>query len=238
MRKVTSDFPLMRRLSPLLAAACLLATSGPSLAFADEPSFALGAYATADNFAATGGVEGRLRLTRAQLMLRAEGGRARNAYLGGYAIEDSSLARMTFETRIAAGSIGPARFGAHLSAGVRFNQGGEGNVPDTTSRALELELTLIATLPIRERATLQAGVRVPFSIELVAPGTDGVVNDVTGALLSLGGGVALGERLWLHGRIDTGGIFGADGDAGKFLFRGTLAIRGLFGSTTRDWLAF
>lgn len=229
----------MRRLPTLLAAACLLSTAGPSLALADEPAFALGAYATADNFAATGGVEGRLRLTHAQLALRAEGGRARDAYLGGYAIEDASLARVTFETRIAAGSVGAARFGVHLSAGARFTQGGEGNVPGTTtSRALELELGLVATLPIRERGTLQAGLRVPFSLELVAPGTDGVVNDVQGALLSLGGGVALGDRLWLHGRVDTGGIFGADGDAGKFLFRGTLAIRGLFGSTTRDWLAF
>ena len=64
------------------------------------------------------------------------------------------------------------------------------------------------------------------------------MSDVQGALLSLGGGIALGERLWLHGRIDTGGIFGADGDAGKYLFRGTLAIRGLFGSTTDHWRTF
>lgn len=223
----------MRRLIPLLAAGCLGALF-PDPAAADEPVFALGAYATADNFAATGGLEGRLRLPRAQLSLRAEGGRARSAYVAGHATEDAAVSRVTLETRLAAGRIGSARFGLHLSAGGRFTRGGEGNAPEGNGRALELGLGLVATMPVGPRGAVRAGVLVPFSLE-IAPE---VVNDMQGALLTVGGGVALTDRLWLHGQIDTGGIFGADGDAGKFLFRGTLAIRGLFGSTTDQWLAF
>ena len=228
------NLTLMTRIQPLLAALGLAALLSPTQARADEPSFSLGAYGTADNFAATGGLEGRLRLPRAQLALRAEGGRARAAYVAGHATEDATLTRLTLETRIAAGSIGPARFGLHLSGGARFTTGGEGNASDGNGRAIEIGLGFIATMPVGTRGAVRAGVLVPFSIE-IAPE---VVNDVQGALLTLGGGVALSDRLWLHGQIDTGGIFGADGDAGKFLFRGTLAIRGLFGSTTDHWLAF
>ena len=227
------NLTLMRRLLPLFAAA-FLGTLLPSTAEADDPAFALGAFATADNFAATGGIEGRIRLPHAQLSLRAEGGRARDAFVAGYAVEDAALSRVTFETRLPAGTVGAARFGVHLSAGGRFARGGVGNAPEGPSRALELGLGLIATIPVRSRGAFRAGVLVPFSLE-IAPE---VVNDVQGALLTLGGAVALGDRLWLQGQIDTGGIFGADGDSGKFLFRGTLTIRGLFGSTTRDWLTF
>ncbi len=223
----------MRRLLPLLATGLLSALISTSVR-ADEPAYALGTYATADNFAATGGVEGRLRLPRAQLSLRAEGGRARAAYVAGFATDDAALTRVTFETRLAAGSVGRARFGVHLSAGGRFTRGGEGNAPDGVGRAVEVGVGLVATLPVGARGAVRGGVLVPFSLEI----SPEVVNDMQGALLTLGGAVALTDRLWLQGQIDTGGIFGSDGDAGKFLFRGTLAIRGLFGSTTHDWLAF
>jgi len=197
--------------------------------------YSLGAHASADNTASSGGLEARLRAGPVQLGVRGEMGVARRAYLAGYRVDDATLGRAELEARFDVGSVGPARFGLHLEVGARRLAGAVGNTaPHTASWAIEAALGLVATIPLRERGVFSAGVLAPFSLE-VAPE---VVNDAQGALLVFGGGVALHERLWLRATVETGGLYGADGDSAKYLFRGTLGLRALFGATTRDWIAF
>lgn len=168
-----------------------------------------------------------------QLGVGVEGGYSWNTYVAGYAVGERAVGVLNVESRFPLLSRERLRFQLLVNTGVRriFADGGQ-PASSTGSWAIEARLGLLGHARVG-RGALHLGVIVPFSIE-VAPET---INDVQGALLAAGFGWPLAQRIWLRGEIEGGGIFGADGDAQKFLVRGSLSLRFLFGSTTESWWA-
>ncbi len=166
-----------------------------------------------------------------QLGAVATAGLAREAYIVGYAATDEALGALTAESRFPVLTRDRLRFHLAVDMGVRRYFGDDGQpIGSSGSWAIEARLGLLGQARAG-RGALRFGVIVPFSLE-IAPE---VVNDSQGALLALGTSWPLGERTWLFADFETGGLFGADGDALKFLVRGTLGVQVLFGATTSDW---
>lgn len=168
-----------------------------------------------------------------QLGAGVEGGYSWNSYVAGYVAGEQGVGTLYLESRFPVLTRDRLRFQILLNSGVRRIFGDEGQPSGSSgSWAIEARLGLLGHARVGQGA-LHLGVIVPFSME-VAPET---INDVQGALISAGFGWPLSERLWLRGEVEGGGVFGADGDAQKFIVRGSLSLRFLFGSTTETWWA-
>jgi hypothetical protein len=169
-----------------------------------------------------------------QLGVGVEGGYSWNAYVSGYVAGEQGIGVLYAESRFPVLTRERLRFQLLVNSGVRRIFGDDGQPTGSTgSWAIEARLGLMGHARVGDGA-LHLGVIVPFSIE-VAPET---IIDVQGALLSLGLGWPLSERVWIGGEVEAGGVFGADGNAQKFILRGSLNLRFLFGSTTESWWAF
>lgn len=166
-----------------------------------------------------------------QLGAVATGGFAWDAYIVGYAATDEALGALAIESRFPVLTRSRLRFHLAVDLGVRRIFGDDGQPTGSTgSWAVEARAGMLGQARMG-RGAVRFGVWVPFSIE-VAPE---VVNDAQGALLSLGGSWPLSERARVFADFETGGLFGSNGDALKFLARGTVGVQLIFGTSTSEW---
>ncbi|MEM9069211.1 MAG: hypothetical protein AAGE52_11925 [Myxococcota bacterium] len=198
----------------LVASLALLAANS---ALADV---SLGAGGQITNFGGLGLVDVRGRWGNTQLIGEVGFGREREAFVSGFVVDDALRidARAGILSRV--WSQDRTSFSILALAGVRGFFSGEGNAPDTDSWAIQAELGALVHRDVHDRATLRVGILVPLVFQ-VDPEFS---NDMNGTLLSGGLALHFGE-VHVVANLDLGGIFGADGDAGKFLARGTLNLR-------------
>lgn len=208
-------------------AAALLLCFAPGSARADA---SVGVSARADNFGQGGLVDARLRIGANQLGLDVYAGHERKAFISGFAVEDALRVDVHLRGLWQVWQQGPARFSLLTRAGARSFSAATGNAPESASWAVSAEMGALVHADVHPRAVARFGVLVPLLFQL----DPAFSNDVNGALLSLGIAVALRDQLLLTANLNSGGIFGADGDAGKFLVQGTLGVRW----APKDWRYF
>jgi len=190
-----------------------------------------------DHFATLGY---RLRLpSGVQLGVATRHAQVREAFIAGYAVDQGYLGELRLELVVPVYDDGRFWFGIALEPGAKVYLGGD----DRDQRAdlddgwgVIFDSAVLANVRLTDRVTGKAGVKLPFSLE-VAPE---VMNDRIGTLLVLGGNVAVADRAQLFAELETGGIFGSDGDGAKYLIQGTVGARVFFGpgAPARRWGAF
>lgn len=222
-----------------LTAALALAALGPAPALADDAvHHALELAGGVSNFEQHGRLRYRARLARGvQLGLSTRHGSVREHFVAGYAVDEGYLGEHRLELLVPVYDDGELWWGVELAPGVRHYLGPEDQRADLDRGvAVVFDAAVLANVRLDRTWTVQAGVRIPFSLEI----TPAVVNDVVGGLLVGGATVAVSDRFQLFGQLETGGLFGADGDGAKFLLRGTAGARVLFGAgaPARDWTTF
>jgi len=156
-----------------------------------------------------------------------------SAYIGGFAVER--------DLRLAARV--PVQFpvydGARLTMavtgapGLRWTRTFDDTAPERISIGITADLGAFAYLH-QERLSWMAGIDNTFSFQVV-PIQD---VDLVGTLLATGPIVPITDRVHWFATIEGGGVFGSNGDAGKFFLRGTTGIRAFFGPAGSSWRAF
>ena len=121
-----------------------------------------------------------------------------------------------------------------VAPGVRVGLAGEPGFGPDRSVAATLETGVFAYLHVSRRFTWMLGVDIPLAVQ-VDPITD--VSEI-GTLIATGPVVTLTPQLNLYATVDAGGLFGSDGDGGKFLLRGTAGVRFHWGMNAADWTAY
>ncbi|MCU0672838.1 MAG: hypothetical protein MUE69_08615 [Myxococcota bacterium] len=241
MRTTASVFLLL-----LLAASPALADDPPTSEVSESsrssdaasPDVSIAVGARVSNFGAGGAVELRLRTaSEIQVGVDASAGRDWDVFVGGHAAHDArrfdvgtSLLAPVWRRDDVTMSIGARAYLRRLASATSTS-----NLAPTSSWAAGLDLALLLHAPIRERGMLRVGAVVPIGFE-VSPEFHADTTGSGGALLSLGGAVALSDHLALTVDVDAGGAFGANGDGMKLLARGTVALR--FQPGARRWLRF
>lgn len=177
----------------------------------------------------------RARLRRGVgLGLEIEGLYDPEAVLGGYPTERNGFANARVPVFIPALRSSALTMAVLVAPGVRFAGSGEPGFGPDRSLAVTLETGVFAYLHATPRLTWMLGVELPVAIQ-VDPITD--LSEV-GTLLATGPVVTLSDRINLFATVDAGGLFGSDGDAGKFLIRGTAGVRIHWGVGAADWTAY
>lgn len=122
-----------------------------------------------------------------------------------------------------------------FAPGVQVLQSFEpGSAPQSQGVSVTADVGAFAYLRAGPRLTWMAGINTLVSVQ-ASPIVD--VNTL-GTLLVTGPVVPINDRLSWFATAEAGGIFGSDGDAGKFLVRGTSGLRVMFGASARQWRAF
>lgn len=217
--------------APALARARAPQTSGPR-----ETAHALSLAARASNFEYGGRGTYRFRFrSQTTAGISVEGGYGIGAFIAGYAVKRTAYfdARLPWLFPFLASDKFAMAFG--LTPGLRrvrsFDPDG---APHDTSWAVALDTAVWSYAHLHERVTVKLGVIVPVSLQ-VSPQID---NDKVGGLIVTGLIVPLTDRLQWFADAQAGGIFGSNGDAGKFLVRGTTGVRLTIGANARRWRTF
>ncbi|MEM7155841.1 MAG: hypothetical protein AAF799_23525 [Myxococcota bacterium] len=160
-----------------------------------------------------------------------------DAVIGGYATEDN----------VVLAARAPLFFPVHRSRrltmaltfapGVYFTRSlTEGPTPRTPSQGLSItaDAGVFAYIHASPRLTWVAGIDTPLGVQV-----DPIVDiSKIGTLLVTGPVVPIGDRMSWFATLEAGGVFGSNGDGGKFLVRGTTGLRVVFGTSARQWRAF
>ncbi|MEM9458454.1 MAG: hypothetical protein AAGF11_30030 [Myxococcota bacterium] len=168
------------------------------------------------------------------LGLEVEGLYDPEAVLGGYATEHNGFVNARVPVFIPAVRSSALTMAVLVAPGVRFARSVDPGYGPDQSLAVTLEPGVFAYLHATPRLTWMLGVTMPVAIQ-VDPITD--VAEL-GTLVATGPVVTLGRHVNLFATVDTGGLFGSDGDAGKFLIRGTAGVRIHWGVGAADWTAY
>lgn len=156
------------------------------------------------------------------------------AYIGGYPTHDDAVIRAR------APLFFPVHRSPHLTMaltfapGVRIVRSADPGFGRDRGVTLTADLGAYAYVNAHPRLTWLVGFELPVGIQIDP------INDIDtlGALLVTGPVVPLGERVSWYATLEGGGLYGSDGDAGKFLVRGTTGLRLVFGASARRWRAF
>lgn len=234
-------------------AACLLApgwvwaaeptTSSDRSPAADEAESDAGdGLAHALSFAGRAGNSGyggllgyRVRLRHGiGLGLELEGAYAPSTYIGGYPTEQNAVVHARLPLFFPVHRSRRLTVALSLAPGIRTTQSADPGFGARSGFAVTVDLGVWAYLRAHERLTLMLGVDNPVSIQV-----DPIVDvDKLGSLLAFGPVVPINDRLSWFATVEAGGLFGSDGDAGKFLLRGTTGLRVTFGASAKQWRAF
>lgn len=189
----------------------------------------IGVLARASNFGEGALVDARWRAGAAQVGVEGYVGREREAFIAGLAVEDALRIDVGALLMVQVWEHDISTFSLSLRAGMRRLQSAKGNDEVDSSWAVRAELGALFHHDVHERVVLRTGVLVPLLFQ-VDPEFS---NDINGGLITGGFAVQVHNNLHLTADLDLGGIFGADGDAGKFIARGTVGLR-----WARDWRHF
>ncbi|MGH1348462.1 MAG: hypothetical protein ACRBN8_43325 [Nannocystales bacterium] len=191
------------------------------------------ARASALGFGAKFGYRARLR-RGVGIGLEVEGLYDPEAVLGGYATERNGFVNARVPVFIPVLRSGTLTMAVLVAPGVRVGLAGDPGFGPDRSVAATLDTGVFAYLHVSRRLTWVLGVDTPLAVQ-VDPITD--VSEI-GTLLTTGPVVTVTPRLNVYAAVDAGGLFGSDGDAGKFLIRGTAGIRLHWGMNAADWTAY
>ena len=120
-----------------------------------------------------------------------------------------------------------------FAPGVRVVRSANPGFGSRRGLTLTADLGAYAYVHAHPRLTWLVGFELPVGIQ-IDPITD---IDTLGTLLVTGPVVPLGDRLSWYATLEGGGLYGSDGDAGKFLVRGTTGLRVVLGASARHWRA-
>lgn len=183
-----------------------------------------------------GGLFGyRLRLRHGiGVGLEFEAGYAPEAFIGGYATERNTIVHGRLPLFFPVHRSRRLTLALTLAPGIRSSQSADPGPAESSGLAVTVDVGVFAYLRAHERVTLLLGVDNPVSIEV-----DPIVGiDKFGTLLVFGPVVPMSDRASWYATVEAGGVYGSDGDAGKFLMRGTTGVRVTLGAGARRWRAF
>lgn len=197
---------------------------------ASSVSHVVGLSAGGSEFDATGSLDYRLRHENGwEIGLSAGSGWLRSGFIAGFAVEDGTVTRGALHASRVLHRAPGVQITGYLTPGFRAVRGAEGpalaNDSLSDSNAVTLETGMLARFRVGPRAAMYTGVVLPFSLEIDPE----IMNDVNGGLLTVGGTVAINDSVEGFAAVETGGIFGSDGDAGKYLTRATAGVRMVLG---------
>jgi hypothetical protein len=221
------------RLNATLLAGLLLCGAAPALA--EEPStlhaFNLaGAYSNVDSAAILGY---RLRLSNGlQLGAEVRYAPSRRSYIDGFATTGGAARYGTLRALVPLASSGPLELGLGTTLGVRALSVDTTPGPDRDSLALTSEIGPVAHLRLTRGLTLRAGWLQVTTLQ-TRPNT---AVDALGQVLLLGATAPVTDTVQLYADFETGGLFGYDGDGGKYLTRGLIGARWVLGGAARRWM--
>ncbi|HEU4404358.1 MAG TPA: hypothetical protein VFS43_03615 [Polyangiaceae bacterium] len=229
---------------PSDAAAAGLAGAPPNAAPASAPPtsapagtlHALGVQGGWSNVDAGAGLSYRVRLPGGtQFGLDARYASLREGYISGYAVESGAALAGSAVAMIPWARFGPVDLDVRLSAGARALDADETRSPDRSSTALTTDFGPVVNVHAAPWLTLRTGWLNVVNLQL-APATD---LDALGQIVLAGVAVPVGDRLLAHADFETGGLFGYDGDGGKYLTRVSVGLRWVLGeSGGRPWTTF
>ena len=155
------------------------------------------------------------------------------AFLGGFAVPNDVRLAVRAPLQMPVLRATDFEMAVTLAPGLRWTRALEDAEPHAQSLAVTADVGVFAYLH-RPRFSWMAGLDSPFSIQL-----DPIRDlDLIGTLLATGPIVPINDRLNWYATLEGGGVFGSNGDAGKFLVRGTTGIRAFFGPGRARWRAF
>ncbi|MBL8945726.1 MAG: hypothetical protein JNK45_21365 [Myxococcales bacterium] len=165
--------------------------------------------------------------------LEVEAGYAPRAYIGGHLAHDDAVLRAraplffpVFRSRRLTMALG-------FAPGVRMIRSASPGFARRRGVSITADVGAFAYVHAHPRLTWLVGFELPVGIQ-IDPITD---IDTLGTLLVTGPVVPLGDRLSWYATLEGGGLYGSDGDAGKFLVRGTTGLRVVLGASARHWRA-
>lgn len=156
------------------------------------------------------------------------------AVLGGYATRHNGALDLRAPIFIPAHRSSTLSIGFLVAPGFRWIRSGSPGFGPDQSLAVTVSVGARAFLHVNRRLTWMLAVDTPVAVQL-SPITD---TSELGTLVGTGPVVTVTPRVNLYATVDAGGLFGSDGDAGKFLIRGSAGIRVHWGVHASDWTAY
>lgn len=207
-----------------VAALAVASSLASTTAHAEPAQHSLGVGAGVSNFDhAIARIDYRVLLPRGtRWTVDIRGASVDRTYIDGFEARGGSSLRGFGAVEAPLLHEGPLTLGLRAGAGARVNRADRG--PETESVAALAELGMIGRVRASSALELHAGVSSPLSVQL----DPAVNNDITGALLVGGLEWRVTDRIALTADVESGGIFGSDGNAGKFLLRGFVGARFAF----------
>jgi len=193
------------------------------------PSVSLGAAATAATTGATGSVGGRVGWDSGmQLGLSGSSHLVRVAFIDGYEVSDGVAFTGATDLTLPLLRSGDLRLDVELESGVRWLVATETSAPTDRSLVVLADVAPMATVDLSEAIGLRVGWVLLHHLQ-VRPG---FALDAQGSLLRFGLVTAPSPDLQVVLDGQAGGVFGFDGDGGKFLAQAAVGLRWVPGAAT------
>ena len=174
--------------------------------------------------------QGRLRWDSGwQLGLRGRGARVTTGFVDGYEVRGARVLG-TLGATVPLVKLDGVQVDLELDLGAQGLQPGADAVIDATGLGLVADVSPMVTLTVGEGGAVRLGWTNVFHQQL-APS---VALDAQGALIRAEGVIAVGSELQLTVGSATGGVFGFDGNGGKYLLGAHGGIRWVPGAA-RTW---
>ena len=158
-------------------------------------------------------------------------GSAQALYLDGWPVDGGTTLGALGQLSLPLAHSGPVALDLRIDGGPTLLAADEATPSGARSLGARLEVSPLATVALREGLAGQLGWTLVTGLQL----QPGFAVDALGQVLVAGGVVALSDSLQLSVRGETGGLYGYNGDGGKYLVRGGVGLRWIPGSADR-WL--
>ncbi|MCK6522276.1 hypothetical protein L6R49_12640 [Myxococcota bacterium] len=165
-------------------------------------------------------------------------GDARALYLDGWPVSEGRTLTALIGGSAPLTSVGGASIDLQVAGGLR-TLSAEVPTPDEAAGAVIpeqswgwlVEVTPMATLPVGDRGAAQLGWTAIYAQQR----SPRAATETLGQVLVGGYTLAVTDDVQVHLRMETGGLYGFDGDGAKVLARGTVGVR-LVPGQAASWL--
>jgi hypothetical protein len=213
----------------------IAAVAGPVASRAQDSAIthAISVYTDGGTTDVGAGASWRLRLPGGtQLGLGVRAARAQESYVDGWRVDDATSVYGQAEAYTVLLRSGPLTLGLDGHAGVRRLFADDATPGGDASTALVSAVGPVAHVRIGP-GSLALGWQSVQNFQL----DPGFAVDALGQVGRVGYAFGLTEDWQMYADLTGGGLFGYDGDGGKFLTRGTLGVR-FVPSAAHTWTAF
>lgn len=186
------------------------------------PSASVGAGLTASSAGPSASVAGRLGLDSGfQLGLLVQGQQVSTAFIDGWPVTDGTAVNAQIGATVPLVRAEPVRVDVEVVSGARSLWATETDAPDDRSLILIADVSPVATVALRDGLAARLGWVQLTHLQLQpGPGLDAQGSLVRGGLV-----IAPTDSLQLALDAQAGGVFGFDGDGGKFLAQAGAQLR-------------